>query len=313
MILPKSSEHYKYTFDPFTEELDIKWFVAKNISSYSFHVQDSFFAWDINGLECEIDYINEKDIQVYICLDMLFNDAFAHWIFESFIYLPYILKCKEKFPNCKLLCKSKKGYKPYFLTHFGFYSNDVVYHVENNNNIAFFPEIVSFCNEADCNEKFKRLVDNLFNLFHTMIQKNQKTIPICFLPRQVKDNHHPRTYECNTIIQYCNQYPENKILNTDNCISLQDQIDIVSKSKICIVTEGSPFLVNPLFMINTKIIVLGDITERQSKEYFKFKYITDVIKKYNEVHFINTYQYNSHGHFDSGFHIDQILEYLIFN
>lgn len=63
----------------------------------------------------------------------------------------------------------------------------------------------------------------------------------------------------------------NKILHTDEIHDLKDQIDIIRKSFIVILTDGSPALVNSLFTTYSHVIILGEVLKEQmnGNDYFK--------------------------------------------
>jgi hypothetical protein len=291
-------------------EYDVKWLVTKHIAGYQMQVNGDEYGWHIHGGSLDVSErdLAFKNATVYFCMDMNFNDAFAHWFYESFIFINYVLKCKETYPNTRILCRTRRTYKLTFPAHFGI---EVEYGVSDRNNLAFFPEFVSYSNDVQCSEKYKKLVEQLYAKFaYAPAYAPDKAIPITFLPRQSRENHHGRQYDCSTIVEYVQQCKDNMILQTDMLSSLQEQLQTLQTSKVIILTEGSPYLVNGLFATDSTIIVLGDIVERQAEAYKKFRFISDFIAKHNKVNCVKSTRFNSFGQFDSGFHIDQILEFL---
>ena len=77
-----------------------------------------------------------------------------------------------------------------------------------------------------------------------------------------------------------------KILYTDTIEELKTQIDILNSSKNIFLSDGSAFLVNGLFCINSNINVLGDVVVEQSKNFFKMEYICQLIERNNIVKYI---------------------------
>ena len=75
--------------------------IIKNVAK----VTPSFNKWTIetNQIYPSNYSYPSNDSSYYFIIDTLLHDAFAHWVFESAIYLPLFLLLKEKYyPNLKL-------------------------------------------------------------------------------------------------------------------------------------------------------------------------------------------------------------------
>jgi hypothetical protein len=77
------------------------------------------------------------------------------------------------------------------------------------------------------------------------------------------------------------------VLNTDDITDLNDQIRIIQSAKKIIVTDGSPFLVNGLFLSNCEVYVIDNFTTTQMKIYNKLKTIIEKINILNRVKHID--------------------------
>ena len=53
----------------------------------------------------------------YLIIDHYSSDAFAHWIYESAIYLPAYSTLKEIYPSLKLVLSAKKDFKRLFCNY----------------------------------------------------------------------------------------------------------------------------------------------------------------------------------------------------
>ena len=52
---------------------------------------------------------------VYFVIDLYFDEAFSHWVYESAIYLPLFCMLKVTYPTLKLVLKTKKEFQTPFL------------------------------------------------------------------------------------------------------------------------------------------------------------------------------------------------------
>ena len=287
-----------------------EFYELNNIINYDYI---NFNSWKINLYN--IDNINNIDntnnnIQYYLIIDTLFNDAFLHWVVESAIFLPSFKKLKENYPNIKIHIKIKRKYKDLFIKFFNIDENDIVYNIEKNN-ISFFP----IPNTSLNNNSISDLYINYFNNFYKYIQytklDNKIYDKILILPRGNKENYkgNDRTYNIDDIIN--NLIDKSFILIADNDINnLNNQIEIINKYKNIILTDGSPFFVNGLFANNSNIIVLGDIILNQIQNYKKMDYIFIIIKNKNKVNII---PYNNETFYNSFFYYNEISLFLNIN
>ena len=70
------------------------------------------FGWeDHDGYEVGFQPSDESPNQVYYIFDTHNQNAFAHWVFENFVYLPMYREAKILYPMCKVLLYERKDYK----------------------------------------------------------------------------------------------------------------------------------------------------------------------------------------------------------
>ena len=258
---------------------DIKHNVIDNIISYK--ITDSVkkeFDIKISNLETNLEKNNYYILEW--CSDS--SSAFAHWIYECAVYIPYYLELKKNIPTLKIYITNKKKFKDIFLEYLGVELNDIVYSIELPNTCVFHEFISLGLNFVS--DEYKIVLDNFLNYFP---KKYEKDTNILFMPRQVKEN-----YIGNNRVYYTKDHEElilrinenNKILHTDNIEKLEDQIKMVQNSKIIIVTDGSPASVNILFANNCVVIVLNDnLLKKQLEIYGVYKYIVERIIQKNQV------------------------------
>jgi hypothetical protein len=269
VCLTANSDVKNFTFD------DIyKIFEVQNVIDYVYENNNS---WKIRF----DDNKNEKNY--YFIIDTLYDDAFAHWIFESAIYLPIFNKLKETYPNIKLVLKYKKTYKKLFCDYFNIFESDIVYQL-NSCNICFFPSPITSLNDKSITDNYKKQVCN----FRTFFQKDSEIkYENIIMPRQIKENYkgnERRYFFTQKLLSLKNSY----ILNTDNIIDLKDQINAVQSGKNIIITEGSPFLVNGLFCKNKSLYIIDAFCCVDQEHVFdKIKFIFGLYREENIVSYIS--------------------------
>ena len=85
------------------------------------------FGWEgEDGYQVFSTEKSESPVDIYFLMDTHNQNAFAHWVFENFVYLHYYFQIKQEFPSCKLLVYERKGYKSLFLENNGVNPCDIV-------------------------------------------------------------------------------------------------------------------------------------------------------------------------------------------
>jgi hypothetical protein len=266
------------------EMIDIyKVFSVHNVSSIS-HIDYS--AWTI-----DTRVPTNSETNHYLAIDTCYDDALAHWVYESAIYLPLFTILKTKYPNLKLHLKREKVYKRLFCAFFGIVDEDIVFEFDSvRASICYMPSPISSLNNVELHPDFVKQVDFFWNAFK--LESSSERYVLNVLPRQTRENYkgNDRKTPLNSVIDFAATVPSSIILNTDTINDLRYQMDIVGRSKITVVTDGSPLLLNGMFCYNKHLIVSGDMcTQQQSTKYLKTRYIVDkIIAQNKSVSYIRT-------------------------
>jgi hypothetical protein len=259
------------------ETIDIyKVYSVHNVSTYSDSGHDTF------NISC-YEPSDGGDMNYYFALDGFFNDAFAHWIFESAIYLPLFRLLQQRHPHIKLFTKSRKTYTRLFCNYLGFSDADMVYTFDTTcPSICYFASPISSLIQNEITEAYKQHVDRFWDMFRA--DSVEMIHPVAVLPRQQKENYqgNDRVIPFDTILQYTSRIKDSVILHTDTVTDLAEQIAVIHGSAVIVVTDGSPFLVNGMFSYNKHILVSGQCcTYGQAIRFKKIAYIIDKIKRQN--------------------------------
>ena len=248
-----------------------KLFKIENVKTYSY---ENFNSWNI---DCSNDVIENY----YFIIDTLFDDAFAHWIFESAIYLPIFKELQKLYPSIKLLLKTKKTFKTLFCN---FFEIEPVYTLQPQN-LCIFPTPLSALNDKHITHEWKQYVYNFRNYFQKESEIKHENI---VMPRQIKENfvNNDRKYNLEVLIKTLNNP---YFLNTDAITDVKEQMSIIQSGKNIYLTEGSPFLVNGLFCKNKNIFIVFPtyVYIDQEHEYIKMKFIFDLHREFNTVSYLN--------------------------
>lgn len=258
-----------------------KIFIVENVIHYSLV--------NFNTHHIEICKIKQEPLEYYFVIDLVFHDAFAHWVYESAIYLPIFNKLKEIYPMIKIVLKEKKQFKSLFLKFFDIMETDVVYDMQPNN-ICLFPSPISLLNDNHTMTDIYKQIILQFIMKFSQSRTEPQLYDYIVLPRQIKENYknNDRTYNMKAIYEAIDIITTKyNNLHTDIIVDLKDQITLIQLAPHVILTDGSPFLVNNMFCNNQKLFILGTITIHQAYTYHKLNYIIETICNINN----NTYIY----------------------
>jgi hypothetical protein len=232
---------------------------------------------------------NKKSI--YYIFDAPGEDAFAHWIYESFIFYPILLKVKNLYPNVKILTTNSKKYVKSMFKFLGI-NLPIVSCIENKTNTCFFSQVISL-NELNNINLYVKYVNIMINDVNEHICKyNLEPIKLLLLPRNDKDN-----YSNNDRIIYGIEDIEKNVIdiggvvmNTYQINNITLQLSTLSASEIIILDYGSSFLFNGLFCNNKKLIVLNNHSQLNGQVYnfTAIKILYDIIEKKNELIIVNS-------------------------
>ena len=212
------------------------------------------FGWDVT--------INNAHSTIcenyYFYIDAKFPDAFAHWIYESAIYLYLYIKLKEIYPTLKIYTKMKKTYKDVTYRAFNIKESDISYTIENRNNIVLFPPYISFFTNT-INDNHRLYLMNFRN-YLTEVDAIKKDISILYFPRGKLENYKENDriiLNQDDIENVVKTYPNSYVYYTDTTTDIRDQIKLLQRANIFICDYGSNFSFNSFFCNDSHIIVLG--------------------------------------------------------
>jgi hypothetical protein len=225
------------------------------------------------------------------------SNAFAHWVYECCVYIPYYFELKKNIPSLKLYLTNKRKYKDIFLKYLGVDINDIVYSIELPNMCVFHTLVC--LPDKNVTDEYKIVLDNFLNYFP---KKYEKETSMLLMPRQFKENYvgNDRVYDTRLHEKLILEIsPNNKILHTDKIEELEEQIKMVQGSETVVLTDGSPFDVNIIFAKKNNIIVLNDnVVKRLIASEFVHKYIIEKIIEKNELNIKYTKDMSVHSLID---------------
>jgi hypothetical protein len=203
-----------------------------------------------------------NNAQIYLILDCPGDDSFQHWVFETFIFFKLFEKINQLYSNVKIFTSNTKKYVRNLLKFIGM-NNEIVYEIDNYDNICFIPPLSSL-NRAIYVEIYKWGITNFINKIEENIFIPKTQTNILFLPRNTKDNYgHHGLYEdrrdANEVDYITDGVIKNggTVLNTYELNDLSYQFSILRNSKNVILDYGSSFLVNGIVCKNQNIIILN--------------------------------------------------------
>ena len=286
MLIGDASDHTSFVIG------DIyKLYVVENVDRYS------LLDFTTHKIEVKPTLIPDVDTSYYLVIDFdTSHEAFAHWVYESAIYLPIFgqLKQEVRYKNIKILLNGRKRFKTLFLNFFNIPESDVCYSIDSgSNNTCIFPSPISALNDNSLfSDRYMQIIDRFIGIFHNYVTAPmlEPLYEYIVLPRQVLENFvsNDRTYNMDFVYEIIRAESKSYcILNTDGITDLADQILAVRSSPNVVVTDGSPFLVNNMFCRNQNIYVIDKLTVGQSASYVKLRYIRDRVSVINN----NSIQY----------------------
>ena len=267
----------------------------KNIIKYSYNRDIPKLNFEKYKLkDNNILYKNDKDI--YYILDSCGLDAFAHFIFEGFIFIPILIELNKFNKNIKILTTNKKRYVINLLNFFKI-PNKVVYEITNYNNICYYPNQYTICDYGK-NIKDDEYYMKYFNDYINYIKNNIDNISnnnLLYLPRNTKDNFLPNDRIVNNTdkIKKIVIKKNGIVLDTYDLNNIKYQLSIVNNSNKIILDYGSSLYFNSIILEKKKIYMLDDEGFHDLNLRFPFfDFLSNYIKERNEVKIIKTNDYN---------------------
>lgn len=257
---------------------DYKLYEVENVHSYTYI---DYKAWNITiGSPNLFNITNITNI--YFVIDTLHHDAFAHWVFESAVYLPLYNRLKSLYPNIKLHLQCRKQYKQLFCKYFGISEENIVYEFDiHAPSICYFPSPITSLNNCELDPCYVKQLDIFWAYFKG---SHEDKYVLNIMPRQVKENYksNDRSVPLLSLIEYGRHISNCIVTHTDTIEDLCTQMDIVQNSKITVLVDGSALLVNGMFAYNKHIISAGGAcTPHQAAHYVKMAHILNKIRNQN--------------------------------
>jgi hypothetical protein len=232
---------------------------------------------------------DNENTEYYYIFDCPGQDAFAHWVYESFIFYPILQQIIIIHPTIKILTSNNKKYVKNLFDFFNI-KNNIINKIDNYNNICFFSPILSLNN----NNINQELYINHINIFSNYIINNINFMDnqnIVFLPRNTKDNYkgNERTiYGSDDITKNIIKIG-GSIINTYELNNIGLQFSKINGFNTIILDFGSSFLVNCIFLKNKKIIILNNYGySSQINNFISIKILYNIINNNNTIHIINS-------------------------
>lgn len=230
------------------------------------------------------------------------TEAFAHWVYESAIYLELFIKLQKTYSNIKLIVCGKKIFKKLFFELFNIPDNDIVYvDLEDSNptritipsefssNTCIIPSPISNLLLPTCHNLYHAQLNRFIEFFSRISLENTQIIDWLIMPRQKKENFVPndRTIDFSHIIDFFQQDNLNhSILHTDDITDLKYQIKTLRSSKNIILCDGSAFWVNILFCSNKTFYIITRQSELQQIYYPMAKLLIQTVCSCNNNKYI---------------------------
>jgi hypothetical protein len=245
----------------------------------------------LNIIQSEnINYeINEQLIPQYFIFDCPGNDAFGHWIYECFIFVPMFLELIKIYPEIKILTTNIKKYCKIFFKLWGI-NNEIINTIENPVNICFFPPVLSLNDNNIDQSLFIKYIDMFVYKINDILEPYIfPSRELLFLPRNNIDNYisNDRIIEKQSLMESNVILLGGTSLNTYQINDILLQFLIIKNSNKIALDFGSSFLVNCIFLKNKQIIIYSgfEIQNQQVNNYISMKILYNIISNNNQIIF----------------------------
>jgi hypothetical protein len=252
-----------------TLEVDSYQFLqVSNVTSYAF-CQSTMNTWIVHT---DASSATTSSVPVYLIIDHYSSDAFAHWVYESAIYLPAYPTLKAMYPSLKLVLSAKKDFKRLFCNYLKVPESDIVYTIPEGPNHCLFPSPISNLSYKEPPSVLRDVYyERFFKLFEDCPVVPKEPVDYLIMPRQSKENYtgNERSDPFEAIYNYFKLHPSksHRILHTDTITDLIDQINELRSAKVIICHDGSALTVNGMFVRNKIILPVYIITPYQASVY----------------------------------------------
>ncbi len=246
--------------------------------------------------------LDTNKLQIFFLFEVPYHEAFAHWVFESAVFLPFV-QYFTKYDNFQILVNKNniRKYKKSFFKLFQINDANINY-IDNTQtytgNISYrdIPEnnISIICRNFILNQIPSSLNDDLITRFRYLLtifyesigrRSYEKEIENLFLPRSKTENYLPNDYRVdytNIISLLQNKtYTSYDTQETDN---FSEQTVLVEKSKNIYLNWGSSFYVNGFFSRASTIYVeMRSFSYNCDTQFLLCQVIKSIIEKNNKI------------------------------
>lgn len=255
-----------------------------NVRSIDYNVVKNGFVYHY-----QISPSSEEDSYTNVCMvfETEYDEAFAHWIFESAIHLFSFQEMRKTYPSAKLLMKSKKKYKELILRQFQLSYDDVLFELPTKNACIFCP-VFSLNDRSIPVTTFMEHVRRLKDYLIRPSLPSLAPVSLLYLPRSQRENFTPndRTIVSSNEIQTWCLERGGEILHVDTVSDFTDQVRKVRSAREIILDYGSSLYVNGLLAQDgARLIVLGNM--HQHETFPSMAALMEEIQRSKSVTFIN--------------------------
>ncbi len=269
--------------------------IKHNVKSIYIDITNSTKTYDFYDISLN------SDPSIFFIFETQLHLAFAHWVFESAIFLPYF----KHFPNARIIVNANpiRDYKQLFFKLFNIDQTKICY-LDNSDNEQLnrnipINNICICCKNYTLNDRSTNSTDlqilnlhkNLMKHFRNEIWNNysfdytDKSIDHLFLPRNTIQNYASN----DRIINYTsiNNMLSNKKFTTyytSDTTDFNQQIKLLSNAKNIYLDFGSNLFVNGFFSKGSNIYVVN-IFHNQLGYPFNMN-ILNTIAESNTIHYI---------------------------
>jgi hypothetical protein len=246
-----------------------------NLERVSVDINTSSRTYDYH--QCN-DKTDEDEIRLFYIMETPFHDAFAHWVYETAIYLHLF-----KFDG-KIILKSspKRSYKELFLKLYGI-STEYIHWTDTdqippNNQCKV---LKSFClndkstsNLVPFNILLDKFHSKLFSLCENAEELTTKTLKHLFFPRNKSQNYMPndRTMDYRLFYQHI-EGKEFMEYDTQQTKDFADQFHLLESVENVYLDYGSSFLVNGMCCHDSTIYITG-----KSDQHLLYPLLNEIFK-----------------------------------
>lgn len=223
----------------------------------------------------------------YFLLDCPGENAFVHWIFETFVFYYMIDDLTPTYPSLVLYCHISKRYVRDFLKFFNIThscSSDISSHPCN---VLMVPPVFSLNDKSINISLFQDHVVQFREACRSRLpESTEKNIDLCLLPRQRVENYAPNDIVVNVdLLAVDVRNRGGVVMDTFETGDVAVQMDTILRSKIIILNYGSAYFVNGIVARDSLLLVIDTMGAFHSQviEYPALNQLHTLICSQNRV------------------------------